>query len=56
MKKLLIILSVVMIAHTTSQSQYKDGSTSLLVNGAYTAFQAQEVEVNLNGGIWVELY
>jgi hypothetical protein len=40
---------MVIIAFTTTQSQYKDGSSTLLVNGAYTAFQAEDIEVNLNG-------
>jgi hypothetical protein len=40
---------MVMIAFTTARSQYKDASSSLLVNGAYTIFQGQEIDVNLNG-------
>jgi hypothetical protein len=44
---------MVLIAFTTTQSQYKDVSSTLLVNGAYTAFEAETIEVNLNGyGFW----
>ena len=49
MKNLLIVISMVLIAFTTTQSQYKDVSSTLLVNGAYTAFEAETIEVNLNG-------